>query len=348
MKIENYLLLVKDTLPLFEKSALASGSISINHGLSGMLLYYTQCYCDKNDITLLVTIRKYISLVIKNLDNEIYQTSFFLGPLGAIWTLLIVEKAIGKDFVDKEKMNLRIKLYLEIQKEKIKNNRGVVDYIYGIGGWFIIYPYLTDELQQAIRAIYVSQLQGFDLCSIGKVEYIDQKIDFKFSKNVLGFSHGLLSISTIIKGFNLTELETVYNNILKICFANMDCEMSLSRFSNSSDFSRQDWCHGNLGLIMIVDQSIREKIISKYLHAETHSNEHGVCHGLGQKILLSKIFSNISEKFDCDDIPDMNFNIDFENLAFIQTPLIAEMAHRLNIERDSSFSWWRMFYPSLL
>ncbi|EQC45337.1 lanthionine synthetase LanC family protein [Bacteriovorax sp. Seq25_V] len=318
------------------------GSTSINHGFSGLLLYHLQRFQALKNVDDFKKTKDIIGHCLKNLDDGFGETSFFLGPLGVVWSLYLAEEVFKKTIIDHNRIDAILLQYLVEQKEFLNHHSGVLDFIYGVTGWYIIYPYLNSSLQTIVKEVFFTQFSGFDISRIGKVVYDGEDRLIEYSSDHVGFAHGLSSIIYVSRKLDFdNSFEACRNEMLHRVKTSLNSDFELARTFGGNDYTRQDWCHGMLGVLNIIPE-IKDEVLARYWKRNISFHDHGLCHGLGQKVIIPKIYDGDFVPFE---IPNMSLKTNVTDLSFIQTPLVTEMALRFDKNRDFNFTWWRLFYP---
>lgn len=311
------------------KNVLARKNVDLLTGKSGAVLFYLHKFQVTQQALYLLKAKHVLEICLQCTFKYSSETSFFVGPLGTLWLVFLYEEVSGSQISNKINYHSLIEGYIEVQNEKVKFENSPLDYIYGIAGWFILYPYLDEKLRSMIVETF-------------KRKALSQIDEFIKSNGSLGFAHGLTSIYFIIKEYNIDIDENILIKLEKIISKNIKGDFKLARFNGSNDYVRQDWCHGQLGLALSFPNGVEN--IDHYLSTNCHHLSHGVCHGLGQRFLINKLaYPLLKRPMTKIEIPQMVFN--FQPVPFIESYLVALMSFELNLKRDNKFSWWRICYP---
>ena len=311
------------------KNILAKNNCDFLTGKSGAVLFYLHKFQVTKQKLYLIKAKFLLEICLSKIFKYAGETSFFVGPLGIIWLIFLYEDISGLPISEQVNCKKLVENYLEVQSKKKEFENSPLDFIYGMTGWFIIYPYLPSKLQNKVIEIF-------------KEKALSQIDNFIISDGTLGFAHGLSSVYFILREYKIDVHKNILIRLNDIILKNIKDDFKLARFNGSSDFIRQDWCHGQLGLALNFSKPVKN--IDNYLLTKCHPFSHGVCHGLGQRFLINKLASQLFNRtMSLVEIPQMEFNI--HTVPFIESYIIGLMSLELDLARDAKFSWWRICYP---
>jgi hypothetical protein len=321
----------------------------IHTGRSGKILYELALFQASPTPFKLMTIKEDLNYAFKNIYGVMKDCSFFHGPLGVIWASILVQELTNKVFIKKNLIDKVLDDYFQEQKNLLKDKNGVLDYLYGVSGWFIIYPYLNEKYQKNIISLFEYQLDRFNGETIYKQSLEANSLQYIEQKDLLGFAHGHSSLCFIYDDYPINKrfnkkIELLKNKIR----SSFNKKYELSRHYQGTDFIRQEWCHGALGSIYFQDDELKKNVLTSYLNSIPNSNCHGLCHGAGQHIILSKIAEdlfNVRLSVTKPVLEDMNITPARQSEYLLQSHLISKMSLIFDPVRDNSFTWWRMCYP---
>lgn len=330
------------------KKIISNNHSSLLVGYAGKALFELNEYLrDKSPIKLL-KVKKSLSIALNNIHKTMEDTSFFTGTLGVVWVCLLTQENTHKKVLKEEDLEKILRKYFFTQEQKLKEQTSVLDYLYGVTGWFIIYPYLSTSFQKVIIAIFEEQLNFFDEVNIYSHSRKDAQDHFTSQQNLLGFAHGLSSIATIIEQYPINnKYNELARSINKKIENSLDDDGRIPRKYGGDDYVRQQWCHGSLGSLLVQTNANQEKILSHYFTNKEIFPTPGVCHGLAHKVLLSKIclkLFNFKTQVEVDfhQIEQMRTK---DIMYFISSFQIAKMALDFDLDKHHNFSWWRICYP---
>ena len=347
----------------YESRILAHPNASLNFGWAGLLLYRISRYLKSSSSEDLGRVNSLARKTLLGLSSLHGDTSFFLGTLGALWSLVHAENALGVKLLKPQHYDAILSSYFKEQNDLLSKHTGVLDYIYGLGGWFILFPYLDEKWQGEIANTYSNHFLGLmkdtgkTLPTFFKLTRSGGKAIIASSERFVGFSHGIASALFLIHEYPQLAPLKVYSNQLEDWILELfDQHEGLGRsVEHPQDFSRQDWCHGALGGALALsrceaDSCARatKRLLDIYSKGFLGNNSYGICHGLGQaylsKALGERIFGfNVdvqgSDQFRVREFSEADF-------SFINSPLSAAMAAQELVDgSDVGFSWWRIVYP---
>lgn len=346
----------------YEKRVLEHPNSSLNFGWAGLLLYWLSRYLitsSREDLGRVNSLARKTLLGLSSLQRD---TSFFLGTLGALWSLMHAEKVLGVKLLKPQNYDAILSAYFKEQNELLSKHTGVLDYIYGLGGWFILFPYLDEKWQGEIANTYRNHFLGL-MKDTGKTPPAFFKLTRSGGKAIVascerfvGFSHGLASALFLIHEYPQLAALKVYSKQLEDWILELfDEHEGLGRsVEHPQDFFRQDWCHGALGGALGLSRcesessaQLAKSLLDIYSKKFLGNDSFGICHGLGQAYLLQALGKQV---FGCNvEVPGRDqfrtrafSEADF---SFINSPLSAAMAaHELD-KSNGGFSWWRVVYP---
>lgn len=304
-------------------------NVELLGGQGGLALYFLSQWVKTGQSRSLLQAQLCLKKALLGINKLYDETSFHAGPLGILWVNYLFEEQTNTKIIDEELVTKILCKYFETQLDKKLFENHVLDFIYGVTGWFVIYPYLPEEFQEQVLAHFVNKVKS-------------KGDKFLEERGYLGFAHGLASILFIIKEYHVTELEDFYLKNISILEQAVTNGM-LPRTVASKDFKRQDWCHGVVGAALL--EKDNSQYLKTFFEQEIDSQSHGVCHGVGSRILVSKLTERVF-KTDYKANLIIGNNLvwkDEVKFYFLESFMIAQMSIDLNIVSD--LMWWRIVYP---
>lgn len=341
--------MINEELKQLKQAISNPNNLSLNFGLGAALL---STFLKENDYLqtqeLIHPVKK--SLVIMNL--QLKRTSFFVGPLGFLWALDKFETVNQQVLFPQEQRELFLEKFINLQESYLLKNPQLLDFLYGITGWFIAYDLFSSSQKERIHNIFLDQVENLleeyqlkNTLSIYKQVELNQKFTVEKSNGNLGFSHGIGSIAYILLNFfNCSRSKKFYSQIQDIIKKNYHPSKGLSRNINDNDYTRQDWCHGVLSYSLL-DISKKDTQQSLKLYNSIHEEGfYGVCHGIGHKYLLNLIKDKVFH-FESHELKEINLEIDkyeynFENFSMINSYTFIKL-----VEENKDLNLWKIVYP---
>ncbi len=304
-------------------------NVELLSGQGGLALYFLSQWVKTGQSKKLLQTQLCLKKALLGINSLYEETSFHAGPLGILWINYLFEEQTNSKIIDDELVLKILHKYFCIQKEKTIYENHVLDFLYGVTGWFVIYPYLPIDLKKTVKEHFVEKVQK-------KGE------SFLAERGYLGFSHGLASILYMIKEYEIDELRGFYQQLFPVLL-DTSLEGKLPRIYQGDDFLRQDWCHGAIGAALLEKENT--KFLKTFFDQKLDSQSHGVCHGVGSRILVSKLLSRV---FSSDYVPNLVVNSEIVSkeevkFYFLESFMVAQMA--IDMTEDFDFKWWRMVYP---
>lgn len=304
-------------------------SVDLLTGQAGLALYSLGQWMKTGQSRNLLQTQLCLKKALLGINNLYEETSFHAGPLGILWVNYLFEEQTNSKIIDDQLVLKILHKYISTQKEKTIYENHVLDFLYGVTGWFVIYPYLPIDLKKHIKDHFIEKVQK-------KGE------SFLAERGYLGFSHGLASILYMIKEYKIDELTGFYQQFLPVL---LDTSRSgkIPRIYQGEDFLRQDWCHGAIGAALVEKENT--KFLKAFFDQKLDSQSHGICHGVGSRILVSKLLKRV---FSSDYRPNLVVSSeivtkDEVKFYFLESFMVAQMA--IDLTEDSEFHWWRIVYP---
>lgn len=316
-------------------------------GKSALALYYLQQYNLKKDFKYYIKYRSTIIDCVNKINSLFNEVSFFTGPLGILWVLILGSKNTKYMIYKASEIDSIINKYIMYHLKNISKNPPLLDYIYGYSSWFIIYPYLNPLNKKNLIKIFISSLNRFDGTRIYSRKVLDNKEVFPYKEDVLGFAHGFTSVLFVTDEYKLLHQNEINLNKAKVKLEQSINNLNkLARYFNSNDYIRQEWCHGNIGLLTI-NKELRANVLENYFSTSNQNCNLGMCHGEAHKILLHKIYKLIYKENENYQLnySKKDFKTSNTNFNFFESAMIYQIATNYDLKRDSNFLWWRMFYP---
>lgn len=304
-------------------------NVELLNGQAGLALYFLSQWVKTGQGKNLLQAQLSLKKALLGINQLYEEASFHGGPLGILWVNFLFEEQTNSKIVDSELVDKILEKYFAVQVEKNVYENHVLDFVYGVTGWFVIYPYVNTKHQKQIKDHFVDKVQK-------------KGSRFLTERGYLGFAHGLSSILYIIKEYEIDELNEFYQeNYPKIIQSEKNGR--LPRTIAKEDYKRQDWCHGAIGAALLDTQNTR--YLEAFFKQEIDIHSHGVCHGVGSRILVSKLIHSV---FNSSYEPALNLETNFiwkdeVKFYFLESFMIAQMAIDLNLEAE--FLWWRIVYP---